>query len=383
MSTYDDKQSRCFFIAVSVYSEPYVLHFTMLARELMKRGHRVIILALGAEHHRERVRQQLPDLHIASFPSKRATRLKDAVWLYRMVRQHKPDCMIANFSSKTVMLWVGWLLGVPCRITWLRTLRSGLDGDLTVRQMPAWEVALKRWRSRHTIRRATHIFANSHATKQDVHTLHNFALDRIHVTYHSLPDFFDGADPSNNANKRQQQVVCVGRLSPVKGQDVLLRAVALLTADFPELCVTFVGSGPSLDDLQALATDLNLTELCDFLGGVSHQQVMELFQSATIAVVPSRSEAFGLVNIEAMMAGTPVIASNVGGIPDIIRDGEDGLLFPTDDPAALAEKIRMLLLDVDLRERLGRAGRQRFLETFTHQQVIPDLADLLEALCKR
>lgn len=102
--------------------------------------------------------------------------------------------------------------------------------------------------------------------------------------------------------------------------------------------------------------------------------------TASVCVVPSRSEAFGRVNIEAMAAGTPVVASGVGGIPEIVRDGQDGFLVPPDNPQALADKLRLILSDPALRAAMGQSARQRFLDCFEQQANVARQADWFEAL---
>ncbi len=101
---------------------------------------------------------------------------------------------------------------------------------------------------------------------------------------------------------------------------------------------------------------------------------------AALVVVPSRAEALGLVNIESLAVGTPVVASRVGGIGDAVRDGLDGLLVPPDDPAALAEAIGRLLADPATRQRMGHAARQGFLERFELQANIGRQVEWYEKL---
>ena len=100
-------------------------------------------------------------------------------------------------------------------------------------------------------------------------------------------------------------------------------------------------------------------------------------------MVPSRSESFGLVNVEALSLGTPVIASRVGGIPEIIRCGLDGYLAPPDDPAALGASLRELLPNLELRARLGRHARERFLSAFEAGLRARHYVDWLEAALGR
>jgi glycosyltransferase involved in cell wall biosynthesis len=103
-------------------------------------------------------------------------------------------------------------------------------------------------------------------------------------------------------------------------------------------------------------------------------------RQASVLVTPSRSEAFGLTNIEAMSVGTPVIGSAVGGIADVIQDGINGFLVPPDVPEILADAITRVLADSALRQRLSRAARERFLDVFEQRAVIAEQANWLESV---
>jgi glycosyltransferase involved in cell wall biosynthesis len=102
--------------------------------------------------------------------------------------------------------------------------------------------------------------------------------------------------------------------------------------------------------------------------------------AADVVVVPSRDEAFGIVNVESLAVGTPVVASRVGGISEIVRDGRDGFLVPPDDPAALADRLSTLLCDANLRRTMAGSARRRFVDTYELETNIPRLAEWCEDL---
>jgi glycosyltransferase involved in cell wall biosynthesis len=144
--------------------------------------------------------------------------------------------------------------------------------------------------------------------------------------------------------------------------------------------VEFVGKGPLEAGLRQLAVQLGVAERCHFSGAIPHAQVLGRMASATATIVPSRIEAFGLVYIESMAVGTPVVASRVGGIPEIVRDGVDGLLAPPDDPGALASCIKAILSNPQLRQQMSVNARQRFLSTFEQTRIVKEQADWLERI---
>jgi glycosyltransferase involved in cell wall biosynthesis len=151
-------------------------------------------------------------------------------------------------------------------------------------------------------------------------------------------------------------VLCIARLSPEKGVDVLLKAMASL----PEARLLIAGDGPERAALEASAP-ANVT----FLG--FRQDVPALLTEATVVAVPSRQEGLGLAALEAMAAGVPVVASDVGGLREVVLADKTGLLVPPDAPEALASALRTLLTDAPRREELSKAGRVRIAATFDRE----------------
>jgi D-inositol-3-phosphate glycosyltransferase len=163
-----------------------------------------------------------------------------------------------------------------------------------------------------------------------------------------------------------KMVLFVGRIEPLKGVDTLLRALQLMQQSGempPNLCLSIVGGDPSkpretrhaeLEKLMALRDEFGLNDVVTFLGRRAQETLHCYYASADVVVMPSHYESFGMVALEAMACGTPVIASDVGGLAHLVRDGETGFLVPGRDPAAMAERLRCLLSDNELRARLGR-----------------------------
>lgn len=164
----------------------------------------------------------------------------------------------------------------------------------------------------------------------------------------------------------KRRILFVGRFDRQKGVDVLLRAVAKLK-DQVFACIV----GDSVVDNMPLASDADNVRLC---GWLSSSELEAYYKSADVVVIPSRWEGFGLVAAEAMRAGLPVIASNVGGLTEIVDDGVTGVLIPTDDEQVLVQTLRDLS-DVHLRA-MGKAGRERFLRDFTMERTHREICEL-------
>lgn len=168
---------------------------------------------------------------------------------------------------------------------------------------------------------------------------------------------------------RGQVVLSVGRWSAIeryKGADLLIQAVAELADDFPELHLVLAGSGDDLIRLKQQARNSDAEERVHFLTELSRAELAACYASADIFALPSTGEGFGLVFLEAMAFGKPVIGANVGGIPDVVENGREGLLI---EPAteAISSALMRLLSDHRLREELGARGKQRVNNEFTFE----------------
>jgi glycosyltransferase involved in cell wall biosynthesis len=141
--------------------------------------------------------------------------------------------------------------------------------------------------------------------------------------------------------RERPYVFAIGRFVPQKGFDLLIRAFAEVEDEFPDHDLVLAGDGPERERLEQLAAGRRVT----FLGGVSQQRAFGLYRSASGFVLPSRHEPQGIVVIEAMAAGAPVLATRVGGVAETVRDGENGLLVRGDDADELATGLRRLLGD--------------------------------------
>lgn len=170
-------------------------------------------------------------------------------------------------------------------------------------------------------------------------------------------------------------IVCVAHLSAKKGQEFLIRAVALLSERWPELRCLLVGEGTMGGQLQGIATELGVGNRVHLLG--FRPDATAIVNAAEVAVLPSvAKEGLGLVLVEAALLEKPTVASDAPGIDEALQDGISGLLVPPGDPARLAEALDRLLGDAELRRCMGRAGRQRALEVFT----IPAMTEAVEAV---
>ncbi|NCA70017.1 MAG: glycosyltransferase family 1 protein [Sphingobacteriia bacterium] len=173
------------------------------------------------------------------------------------------------------------------------------------------------------------------------------------------------------------EILYVGQMIRGKGVDLLLHALAEVPGDWH---ATLIGTGNHLEACRTLSERLALDQRVTFAGWVPHQDLSPYYARAALCVVPSRwPEPFGMVGVEAMARGRPVVAFAVGGIPDWLDDGKTGLLVPPADTQAMARAITRLLRERADAERLGRAGFERVRAHFGHDQYLDQLMSILES----
>lgn len=184
-----------------------------------------------------------------------------------------------------------------------------------------------------------------------------------------------------NIKKEPQYLITfVGKLTDFKGVDLLLKAAAEYEAEFEDIMTLIIGHGELLADLKAQKEELNLKNLY-FLGNLSQKELPAFYSSADLAVVPSRVEPFGLVAVEALACGTPVIASRAGGLPDFINQ-EVGRLFKMNDADDLAAKIRAAIKNND-KEKKGEKAAAYALDKFSWARVIEQVLAVYKAVLSK
>ena len=160
-------------------------------------------------------------------------------------------------------------------------------------------------------------------------------------------------------------ILCVGNLIPIKGQDMLLRAVAAVRQDFPKLQCKLVGEGPQRGSLESLARTLRIDDCVTFAGRQGRAEVAAAMAQCTVFALPSRYEGLGCVYLEAMASGKPVIACRGQGIEEVLEHGRNGWLIEPGSLPTLVESLSTLLGNADMRSRIGKAARQTVLHRFT------------------
>ncbi|HEU4929309.1 MAG TPA: glycosyltransferase family 4 protein [Candidatus Krumholzibacteria bacterium] len=210
-----------------------------------------------------------------------------------------------------------------------------------------------------------------------------FPRRRVRVIENGVPASFGTRMGDSNARAElgiEAGVVAfvfVGNLIEHKGLRRVIEALSRLAAAWR---LVVAGAGPDADPARDLAARLGVTERVVFLGRCSSEHVERVMAAGDVLVLPSAVEGLPYVILEAMACGKPVVSSRVFGIPEAVMEGETGLLVAPDDVAGLAEALRMLAADPALRERMGRAGRDRFERHFTLERQIRAMSSLYREL---
>lgn len=176
-----------------------------------------------------------------------------------------------------------------------------------------------------------------------------------------------------------QGVLFLGRLDARKSPDVLLRAAKALRARFPEACYVFGGDG-DVEKYRALAAELGVADVCNFVGWVTGEDKERLVRQTGVFCLPSRHEGMPMSLLEMMAYGLPCVMTPVGGIPQVVCDGENGYMFPVGDVDSLADVLAKLLASPELRGRIGSAARRTIEQDFNIDENIRRLADLYREL---
>jgi starch synthase len=240
---------------------------------------------------------------------------------------------------------------------------------------------------------ASAIIAVSNGMAADIHVSYpQVPADRVHVIYNGIdahqysPDL--GRDVLNRfgIDADRPSVVFVGRVTRQKGLPVLLRAAEWID---PAAQLVLCAGQADTAELQAEVTGLvdrlraTRSGVIWIPGMLAKAEVIQILSHATVFVCPSEYEPLGIVNLEAMACGSAVVASAVGGIPEVVADGETGLLVPVGDEAALASAVNVLIRDPARAAELGARGRQRAVAEFSWDRIGAQTAELYAELARR
>lgn len=259
--------------------------------------------------------------------------------------QRRPSLILVehpNFSP------LGWLAARLARAR-LVVVAHGVD---------AWEPLS--FARRHSVAAADRVICVSHFTARRIAETNGILPAKIRVLYNCRePEQLTTQPPVRT--QTHPSLLTVGRMSlseQYKGHDYVIKAMPALCARFPDLIYDIVGNGDWQSQLQALAQELGVGEKVRFHGRVSEEELMQFYANASVFIMPSRGEGFGIAFLEAMAQGVPVIGGNMDASPEVVHHNEAGIVIDPTSVEEIVEATAKLLNDATLRERMGNRGRE-------------------------
>jgi glycosyltransferase involved in cell wall biosynthesis len=348
-------------------AQRYVYDLALAAREV---GHEILVVS-GTEGE---LTERLRDAGVAtkSIPSlvrdvNIFTELRALRELVRITRNYSPDIIHGN-SSKG-----GIYAGIAGRLCRVPSIVFTAHGWAFNEARPWWQrkiIASIHWL---TILLSHKTICVSDAIAHDIEHL-PFIRKKLTVVH-------SGIEPQFSLDRYKARellaphlvatplwIGTIAELHPVKQIDVLIKAFARLSQVHPHMALVLMGEGSERERLETLVREQGLATRIHFCGHV--REASSYLSALDIFVFPSRSEALGYALLEAGSAGLPSVASAVGGIPEIITDQESGLLVPSGDISALTEALHLLLVNAELRVKIGRALNERVSRVFSREQML-------------
>ena len=326
----------------------YLIAFK-LAQHLAKRGHRVDYLTDCPEQYRKQL-DNIGPIYIKSWGYKDLP-LREFMQVFKQLPSY--DIIHAHGAEGVLFSIYSRLRGSPpCFI-------SIYDPDIPVKRwyrQTAWDV----YRNIGT-KLAAKVLVLSEFSRKNVNSVLHIPVSRISVIPPGVSTDFRSLNPkitNPNHSKKSVNLLFVGRLEYQKGLDVLIRALSVVKAKH-RVTLMVIGTGSLMDDYRNLAKQYKVNDIMYFKGYIPPDELPPFYRAADIFVCPSRYESFGLTFAEAMAAGLPVVATDVTAIPEVVVDGETGILVPPDNSNALSLGIEKLIENVELRKNFGLAGMER------------------------
>ena len=331
---------------------------------------RRILIAMDRRTDLAVAEKEFPNLTLESFAGHRSTFVRRAV--------------ATAMSERVDLALIGHVNYAPMGLL-LKRLRPNLRYGVVVHGVEAWS-RLPRIRRR-ALRHADFVMSVSEYTKRQVVEANGVNPQRVYLLPNTLASESDGTGRSGDgatgrrgdgetgrsgepdaARHKPIRLLSVCRLDAreqYKGIDTVIRALPAVCARVADLEYVVVGSGSDLERHKRIAADLGVTDRVQFLGSVDELALRSVYESCDVFVLPSAGEGFGIVFLEAMHYRKPIIAANSGATPEVVKDGETGMLVEASSVEQLAAAMIDLATDRPKRDRMGDAGYARLLNNFT------------------
>lgn len=339
------------------------LHTRRWSRGLISRGHDVLLVSNSA------LPQAPPDIPTRYLPGKGSLAyLQNIPAMSRVVNEFGPDIVHSHYATG-YGLWGSAQHAAPLVVSvWGTDVADALKRRSSVGMIV-----------RRSLRRARFVTATSQYLKDQTIILEPEVAGRIEVVPFGVPIPPEPSDKTEETVDAPITVVFAKLYLSNYAPDMVIRAFARAYENLPRLRLIMLGGGEMQQELITLTNTLHITDVATIRGWVEPEEAQRIIRAGDIFVMPSYSESFGVAAVEAASYGLPVIASDVGGVPEVVHDGETGILIHPGDEVALADAIVRLAKDEKLRRSMGEAGRRLVAEKYDFEKCL----DMMEAIYGR
>ena len=306
--------------------------------------------------------------------------------LLRYFSTHKPDYDIVHDNQS---LCYGTLQLQQQSIPLITTIHHPITSDLEIAldNSDSWKsrLLIRRWHSfirmqKKVVSKLHHIVTVSEVSRNDIAVAFGIAAENLHVVHNGI-DTEEFRPLPDVARIPLRIMATASSDQPLKGLQYLLRAIAMLAPKYPGIHLLVLGRLKKGGETEKLVRQLRISNHLTFVSGISTEKLVNLYAQASMVVVPSLYEGFGLPAGEAMACGVPVISTNGGALPEVVGDG--GIIVPVRDFEAIAEAIEGLINDPGRRAALATKGRRRILDLFSWQVAALHMVALYERILDR
>lgn len=261
------------------------------------------------------------------------------------------------------------------------------DREIALQSADKWKIRLliKRWYNflrmqKKVAQQLEHLVTVSDTSRRDIAEAFAIAPEKIEKVYNGIDtEIFS---PQKNANKKPLTIMTTASAdAPLKGLGFLIKAISILKYEFPDIELLIVGKPSKDSDTEELINSLGLGKSVNFVSDIATDTLVDLYNQATVVVVPSIYEGFGFPAGEAMACGAPLISTNGGALPELV--GDAGIIVDKGDAQAIADAARELLDDPNKRLELSKKGRKRIELLFNWQRTALDMTRIYESILNR
>ena len=327
---------KSILISTSRFGTAIPDYFKYLGKEFNNNNFSVIFIFDGQVKN---IPSNKNNIKYFTYPNKRPTKFKDFIFICRIIKKEKPILCISNFGSTNIVSIASYIFKVSYRINYLHTSPHQLRMDS--KRSPVYGWFLKQ-RKALILKTNTHVITNSNIMLKLISRFFNIKKDKISVLPYLLEKSKYNWKPFDD---RDFSICIVGRLSLSKGHQDLLYAFNDCKETHPNLKLLIIGDGTEKNNLQKLILSLGLKKHVSFLGNIPNKNIGKIFSRCIANISASKSEAFGIVNIESLREGTPIICTNTEGSQDILFDGENGFSVNLLKKNDLSKKLSKILKD--------------------------------------